>query len=378
MKRVAISPRPNWEQKITDQGFVFYNYESYYNESTAYEFTGAEIDAIETATAALYDMCMQVADHVVKHQLWDEFFIPREYGALITWSWKNRQPSFYGRFDLAFNNGQVKLLEFNADTPTSLLEASVIQWHWLQEHNSSYDQFNSIHEKLLAHIKVCKPLLHPGTLYFSCVDNVEDFMNVKYLQDVAAQAGFDTAFIGIDQIGLDTSDRFADTDGNLIKNIFKLYPYEWMFHEPSGNYLFPNKEQCMWIEPPYKAILSNKMLLKYLYELFPDSPYILPCTFLKPGETGAHPEHYVRKPVYSREGANITIVANGQLLEETGGDYGEEGFLYQQYSELPSFDGNSVVIGSWLIGGQPAGIGIRESSGLITNNTSRFCPHYIV
>ena len=134
----------------------------------------------------------------------------------------------------------------------------------------------------------------------------------------------------------------------------------------------------MWIEPPYKTILSNKMLLKYLYELFPDSPYILPCTFLKPGETGAHPGHYVRKPVYSREGANITIVANGQLLEETGGDYGEEGFLYQQYSELPSFDGNSVVIGSWLIGGQPAGIGIRESSGLITNNTSRFCPHYIV
>ena len=120
------------------------------------------------------------------------------------------------------------------------------------------------------------------------------------------------------------------------------------------------------------------MLLKYLYDLFPDSPYVLPCTFIKPKGKGAHPANYVKKPVFSREGANVTIIENGKLLEATGGDYGEEGFLYQQYFQLPDFDGNRPVIGSWLIAGIPAGMGIRESSGLITNNTSRFCPHYIV
>ena len=378
MKRVGITPRKNWEQKIIDQGFLFYNYDGYYNETCAYEFTNAEVGQIERATATLFDMCLEVTEHVISKKLWDEFFIPRHYADLITWSWKNDRPSFYGRFDLAFNNGKIKMLEFNADTPTSLLEASVVQWFWLQDHNKSRDQFNSIHERLLAHLKRCKAHLLPGKLYFAGVDNVEDHMNLKYLQDVAAQAGIATDFIYIDDIGLNDKDQWAAPSGELITNIFKLYPYEWLFNEPFGKYLATNKESCCWIEPPYKAILSNKMLLKYLYDLFPSSPYVLPCTFLKPGAKGAHPANYVKKPVYSREGANITIVANGAVLAETTGDYGEEGFLYQQYFEHPSFDGNVPVIGSWIIGGEPAGMGIRESSGLITNNTSRFCPHYIV
>ena len=378
MKRVAITPRHNWEQKIIDQGFLFYNYDSYYNETCAYEFTNTEVADIETATAAIFDMCLEVTDHIIKHKQWDEFFIPRAYGELIEWSWKNDQPSFYGRFDLGYNNGQIKMLEFNADTPTSLLEASVIQWYWLQEHDPKLDQYNSIHEKLLAHMAVCKPNLLPGKLYFAGVDSVEDLMNIKYMQDVADQAGIATDYISIDKIGLNDKDQWADPTGAQIKNIFKLYPYEWLFNEPFGKYLINNREDCHWIEPPYKAILSNKMLLKYLHEMFPGSPYILPCTFLKPGADGPRPINYVKKPVYSREGANVTIVTDGQVRAETGGDYGEEGFLYQEYFQLPDFNGNVPVIGSWVIGGQPAGMGIREASGLITNNTSRFCPHYII
>jgi len=125
------------------------------------------------------------------------------------------------------------------------------------------------------------------------------------------------------------------------------------------------------VEPAWKAILSNKMMLVILHELFPNSPYILPARFNQQ-LTGS----YVRKPVFSREGANVTIVKNGVVVDETGGEYGEEGFIYQQYNELPDFSGNVPIIGSWLIGGVPAGMGIREGSKLITNNTSRFVPHY--
>ena len=378
MKRICIEPRPDWEEKIRQQGFLFYKHESYYSETCAYEFDSKEIDAIETATSKLFDMCLEVVDHVIKRKLWDEFFIPKKYAELIEWSWKEDQPSFYGRFDLAFNNGAVKLLEFNADTPTSLLESAVIQWYWLQDYNNKYDQFNSIHEKLLAHLVICKQHLLDGPLHFSCVkDNLEDLMNVKYLQDAAAQAGFDTGFVYIEDISLDKREQFANPNETAIRNIFKLYPYEWMFDEEFGKYLVANREACYWIEPAYKAILSNKMLLKYLWDMFPGSEYLLPCTFIKPGGRGDHPLHYVKKPVYSREGANVSIVVNGKIIEETGGDYGEEGFLYQQYFPLPEFEGNRPVIGSWIIGDQAAGMGIRESNGLITNNTSRFCPHYI-
>jgi glutathionylspermidine synthase len=63
---------------------------------------------------------------------------------------------------------------------------------------------------------------------------------------------------------------------------------------------------------------------------------------------------------------------------ETEGEYGEEGYIYQELCELPTFDGNSVLVGSWLIGQEPAGIGLRESDSMITDNGSRFLPHLIV
>ncbi len=374
MKRIPIIPRPNWEQKMMEQGFLFYKDDNYYNESAVYSFTMAEIEIIEKATAEIYTMCMAVADHVIKHKLWDEFFIPDEYGPLIEWSWNNQQPSLYGRFDLGFNNGQVKLLEFNADTPTLLLESSVIQWFWLQDYDPSLDQFNKIHEQLVAHIKNCGPNLLPGKLHFTAPDNSEDFMTVKYMQDAAAQAGLETDFVFIDDIGLDDRGKFLDAKGNPISNIFKIYPYEWLFDEDFGAYLVTNRDTCFWIEPPYKAVLSNKMMLKYIYELFPDSPYLLSCTT---GNTGPLPPSYAKKPIFSREGENVSLVVGGATIEETDGEYGEEGYVYQEYFELPEFDGKHPILGSWVIGGVPAGIGIRESIGRITNVTSSFCSHYI-
>ena len=377
MKRIPIKPRDNWEQKILEQGFLFYKDDSYYNESAVYEFTASEINLIEKATAEIYEMCLQVADHVIKNKLWDEFFIPDEYAELIEWSWKKQLPTLYGRFDLAFNNGKVKLLEFNADTPTLLLESSVIQWYWLQDHDHQLDQYNGLHDALLIHMGSIKNNLSEGKLYFTCNNNAEDFVTTKYLQDISIQAGMETEFINIDDIGLDEEDRFVDLEGNRIRNIFKLYPYEWLFDEPFGEYLVKNKNECLWIEPPYKAILSNKMMLRYIYELFPDSPYILPCTTLQPDAPIALPANYAKKPIFSREGENVSLVVRGETIEETSGEYGEEGFVYQEYFELPEFDGKHPIIGSWVIGGKPAGMGIRESSGRITNVTSSFCSHYI-
>ncbi len=377
MQRHTITPRTDWEQKVKDQGFLFYKNESYYDETAAYEFTAAEVDLIEAATADMFDKCCAVVDHVIKNELWDEFFIPKEYADLIKWSWIEDMPSFYGRMDLAYNDGDIKLLEFNADTPTSLLEASVIQWYWLQDYDSRLDQFNSIHEKLQAHMGVCAPYLYaPSVLTFACVrDHLEDLMTTKYMQDVAEQAGLRTDFIYMDEIGVDDKGEFYKADGTAIGNIFKLYPYEWMFHEEFGKCLPGSRMSTLWIEPAYKALWSNKMLLVYLYKLFPDCKYLLPAEY-SAKEVVYRPGAYVQKPVYSREGANVKIVKYGEVLEQTGGEYGEEGYVVQDYAELPDFNGNRPVIGSWLIGGVPAGMGIRESKGLITGNMSKFVPHF--
>jgi glutathionylspermidine synthase len=377
MERIAIAPRPDWEKKMQEQGFLFYNDDEYYNESAAYVFSESEVDTIATATREIYNMCLAVVDYVIEHQLFEEFMIPVRYADWISWSWRERKPSVYGRFDFAYNNRNLKLLEFNADTPTLLLESSVIQWNWLQDFNPDFDQFNKIHEMLTEHFAYIKNNLLPGKLYFTASFNLEDFMTLKYLQDAAAQAGIETEYIDIEDIAVDENSRFIDNNGKHIKNIFKIYPYEWLFNEPFGELLPQNQDSCYWLEPPFKAILSNKMLLHYLYVLFPDSPYILPAHFVKPGGAVPNLTSYAKKPVFSREGENVTLVSGGTVIEATDGEYGAEGYIFQQYAELPEFDGWHPIIGSWVIGGKPAGIGIRESRGRVTNVTSRFCSHYI-
>ncbi|MGF1923623.1 MAG: glutathionylspermidine synthase family protein, partial [Bacteroidia bacterium] len=283
-------------------------------------------------------------------------------------------PSIYGRFDFAFKDGDLKLLEFNADTPTSLYEAAIVQWFWLQDFDNTKDQFNSIHEKLIEYWSVLKNHLQPGKLHFTCVkQNLEDLTTTEYLRDCAIQAKIDTQLIFIDDIGWDVpNQRFVDLKNEPIKNIFKLYPYEWLLNEGFGPNLVADQHQTLWMEPYWKMILSNKAILPILWELYPYHPYLLKSYFNQGDLTS-----YAKKPILSREGANIDLVRDGISIAQTTGEYGEEGYIYQDLFELPEFSGNYPLIGSWIIGQQAGGIGIRESSHLITDNQSRFVPHLI-
>jgi len=374
MTRQTITPRAGWRQQVEADGLLFHD--QYYTEEAAYRFSTAEIDRIEIATAALFDHCLEVVEHVIGKGLWDEFFIPRSHAEWIARSWREDHPSFYGRMDLAVSAdaSSIKLLEFNADTPTSLIEAAVVQWRWLEAHQPAADQFNSLHEALIAHLKVCAPDFH-GPLHFACAEgSEEDFLTTKYLEDCARQAGLRTTFCYMHEVAVrEGGGGFLGADGLPISNIFKLYPWEWMLREEFAPELIAAGDDTLWIEPPWKAILSNKMLLVKLHQMFPQSPYVLPARF---GASVAADE--VVKPVFSREGANTRIVQGGRVLEETGGEYGAEGFVHQAYVPLPAFDGWHPVVGSWVVGGRPAGMGIRESRELITGNKSQFVPHFFV
>ena len=148
---------------------------------------------------------------------------------------------------------------------------------WLEERFPNADQFNSVHEKLIAYWKVLKPHLHKAPLHFSCVkETLEDLTTVEYLRDTAIQAGFTTKLVYLDDIGWDLdSHTYQDLEEEDIKNIFKLYPWEWMWHEQFGQYLALRTTQ--FIEPTWKMLLSNKGLLPILWELFPGHENLLPC-----------------------------------------------------------------------------------------------------
>lgn len=375
MKRITTTPRNNWQAEVEKLGFGFHTSNvPYWDESVYYSFTMDEVSQIEKATIELWDLCLGAVQHVMDNNLYSQFGIPENYAKYIEKSWSEDHPSIYGRFDFCFKNGQIKMLEFNADTPTSLYEAGIVQWFWLQDFDKNKDQFNSIHEKLIAYWKYLGTYLHPGMLHFTCLkETLEDLTNTEYMRDCAIQAELETKLVFIDDIGWDEELKiFRDLEDKPIKNMFKLYPWEWLMTDDFGKHILEDTNRTLWVEPSWKMLLSNKAILPILWELYPDCDYLLPAYF----EAGKL-LNYVKKPILSREGANIEIVQNNSTIQKTEGQYGKEGYIYQELFTLPEFDGNYPVIGSWVIGQEPAGMGIREAKGLVTNNTSRFVPHVI-
>ena len=380
MQRISIPPRNNWQAEVEKLGFGFHSTDvPYWNEAAYYSFTMDEVLKIEAATAELWQMCLTAVQDVIDNNLYDKFSIPSWFVPHIEGTWNEDAPAIYGRFDLVYKNGEIKMLEFNADTPTSLYEAAIVQWFWLQDFDKSKDQFNSIHEKLIAYWRHLKKYLYQDSpLHFACVKkSLEDLTTVEYLRDCAIQAGIETKLIFMDDIGWnETEKQFLDMEKIEISNIFKLYPYEWLVNEGFGKNLMQN--DAIWIEPSWKMILSNKAILPILWQLYPNHPLLLKASFDKADLDCS----YAEKPILAREGANITLVSVGNqlvntVIEKSDGNYGSEGFVYQELCTLPRFNDNYALIGSWIVGQEPAGMGIRESTSMITGNTSKFVPHLI-
>lgn len=369
-----MEPRADWRDHVErDLGFVFHTIDgaAYWDETACYRFTAAQVDELEAAAGELERMALELVDRVTRagEPAYERLRIPPAAWAAIERSWKAGEKNLYGRFDFRYDGKRPpQLLEYNADTPTALFEAAVVQWDWLEALWPGRDQFNSLHEKLIEAWKSFG--LRRARLYFAAVkDHAEDGGTVEYLRDTAVQAGLDTARISIEDIGWDGA-RFLDLDNNPIEALFKLYPWEWIVGEEFGKHLLSGAARV--IEPAWKMVLSNKAALALLWEMAPNHPNLLPAAF----EQGAIEGAVVRKPIFGREGANVQVIEADRVVAETGGGYGTEGFVYQAHAPLPAFDGNYPVIGAWVVASQPAGIGIREDSTAITRDTSRFVPHF--
>lgn len=385
MQRIACPERDDWQITAENAGFAFHTLdgERYWDERAYYAFTLEEIEhGIEAPTGEIHSMCLELVKRAMNDEsLLRRLRIPQACWPILTESWRRGDATLYGRFDFRFSGqGPAKLLEYNADTPTSLFEAAVFQWTWLEQAMERQiipkgaDQFNSIHDKLIARWREigANGHLHLTGLY----ENPEDAVTLNYLEDTARQAGLQTTSLEIESIGVDGTSQFVDLDDRRIELAFKLYPWEWMLRDSFGSRI--RTASTRWIEPPWKVVLSNKGILPLLWEMFPNHPNLLPAYFEDDAEVGRLGSSYVRKPIYSREGANVELVCDGTSLERQSGPYGSEGFVRQAFAPLPSFEGMYPVIGSWIVGDQACGLSIREDANPITGNTSRFLPHAIL
>ncbi|AZZ94999.1 glutathionylspermidine synthase family protein [Hahella sp. KA22] len=387
MLRIPIQERTHWRDLAHEYGFLFHTMhgEAYWDESAYYQFSLEQIETgLEDPTADIHQMCLEVVDRVVEDErLLRKFSIPEMFWEAVRASWRDQQPSLYSRLDFAYDGrNPAKLYENNADTPTSLYESGFWQWLWLEESVRSgrlpraCDQFNSLQEKLVRRLAEIYAQTDGPDFYFSCCkDTEEDRGTIQYLQDCAAEAGIPNRFIYIDDIGQGEHGEFTDLDDRVIELMFKLYPWEFMQREEFAPLILQNPTR--WIEPLWKSVLSNKALLPMLWKMFPNHPNLLPAYF-EDDVKHAPGVDLVKKPIFSREGANVALYRDGEILFDTDGPYGEEGFIFQAYHPLPKFGENYTLIGSWLVNDQPAGISVREDKALVTQDLSRYLPHVIL
>ncbi len=385
MRRVPVAQRPNLKQSALAHGYPYDDAGGvpYWDETAYYRFTLRQIeDNLEGPAEEIESLCFEVLNRAVADEtVFRRLRIPEAYWNYVAASWRNQEKGLFGRFDFAYDgSGPAKLLEYNADTPTTLYEASLFQWEWLEQAidlglvPEGTDQFNLLHEFLL---EAFSGLELEGTLHMACLKDIEDDRStVEYLEDVAEEAGVETTFLSMKEIGVDADGRFTDLDDRVIATLFKLYPWEWLMEEEFGRYM--PESGVRFIEPPWKTVLSNKGLLALLWEMFEGHPNLLPAYFEDDARAAELSGTFVRKPLLSRRGANVEIVREGNVEVRKDGPYGGEGFVVQAFHPLPDFDGRYPLIGCWMVAGGAAGLGIREGRDLVTTENANFIPHVIL
>lgn len=392
MERIVSTPREDHLNIVHSQGLIYSksileNNESYYywNENSYYSFKEEEIDLIENTTRKLHDMSIEAVEFLIeenkkKESPWKCLNIPEYSIEYAEESFKRDDPTLYGRFDLLYNgDDNPKMLEYNGDTPTGLIETSICQLKWIQEVFPQKGQYNMLHDALIERWKEILSNTKINSIHFAHTaedPTGEDLMNTAYLRDCAEQAGWNTYGVEMSDIGINENGEFLGLFDEKIENIFKLYPWEDLFHEEYGEIISLLKTQG-WIEPAWKTFISTKILLAALWHIYPNNELLLPAYVNNPNGM----KEYVQKPLWGREGDNIILHTDSHHIEREG-RYGDEGYVYQQYKEIKNFPGedfknNHPIIGSWIVGEDPVGIGIRESDGPITDFYCRFVPHII-
>jgi glutathionylspermidine synthase len=354
------------------------------------EVSEIEANAYADAANELYDMYVEAGDYVIENDLLHDINIPFNLVEIIKESWENDVHwHLYSRFDFAggLDGKPIKLLEFNADTPTVLLDTAIAQWAILKKNNmDEAAQFNNIHQAIKENFQRLVTLEESvenfGKYYdgwkilFSSVRGAqEDEDTTRYLESIAKEAGFETAFAYMDEI------EFSEDEGIFYNDVnyeffFKLVPWEDIAIDEGGLAMIltqiVNNKKAIILNPAYTLMFQSKAFMKILWDLFPNHPLLLETDF-EPLD-GA----YVTKPAFGREGENVIITdEDGEVIDEKDGHYDNFKPIYQEFVELNQDNKGGFYHAGVFFAYEGCGLGFRKAVRPIIDDDAKFVGHVI-
>ena len=392
MRLIPVKPVP--PPVFEELGFSWYRSPESpdYVASEILAITEEEGNAYYRAAAELYDMFVQAGQYAIDNKLYSLLDIPESLIDLIEWTWED-DAHFHimGRFDFAggTDGSPIKLLEFNADTPSTIFEIALVQWLVLKQNGFREEmQFNSLYEGLrdsFARLKTLDPRLGSGDgriarALFSCLDySIEDENTTRLLEQIAYESGFLTDFEYVHRVYFSKDEGILKANGEDFVSFdywFKLIPYEFIGREePELAALLTGivkARQAVLLNPPYALLFQSKSLLKVLWDLFPGHPLLLETDF-EPLKN----RKCVEKKTFSREGANVTIFdGDGTTIESTSGDYAMYRSIFQEHVGLVADDEGRLYQAGVFFSYEPCGVGFRRERGIIQDK-SQFVGHVV-
>lgn len=369
----------NWHTDIDNTPYV---------SDEIIEISEEEAQGFYDAANALYDMYVEAGQYVIDNDLFFELGIPFNLVEAIAQSWEEEVHwHLYGRFDLAggLDGNPIKLLEFNADTPTMVYESAIIQWALLKKNGFSESlQFNNLYEALGDNFKRMITLgddissfnaIYEGwkILFSSIQGSEEEERTVKLLEVIAREAGFETNFCYAHEAILNETEGLS-FGGINYEFWFKLIPWESIaIDEPELAQLITAmiaNKNTIFLNPAYTLMFQSKRMLKILWDLFPNHPLLL--------ETSYEPLHQkqVKKHAFGREGENISILdAQGNVLHSNGGEYANYPEIYQAFAAQNHHNG-ILYQPNVFYAYEACALGFRKG-GEILDNLSKFVAHKI-
>jgi glutathionylspermidine synthase len=385
--------KPLSDEYLESIGFVWHtdSDNSSYVSDEIVVISEDQANAFYEATNELYDMFAQAGEYVIENDLFHEINIPFNLIEVIKESWENEVHwHLYSRFDLAggIDGKPIKLIEFNADTPTSLFETAIIQWAMLKANGlNEASQFNNLYDALKDNFKRIITLnsdlekfeeyysdLGWKILFSSISSSSEDINTTKLLQHIASEAGFNTDFEFIENVQFSDDGIFKDDE--LFEFWFKLIPWENIAIEESELALILTEiikeKKAIIFNPAYTLMFQSKGFMKILWDLYPNHPLLL--------ETSFEPlvgKKQVEKRCFGREGANTKIInSDGSIDQETLGDYEGHKAIYQEFVEFPKDSNGNYYQAGVFFAYEACALGFRRG-GKILNNMSKFVGHII-